>query len=137
VAAFELGDSFFESFAVGMIGARVVKATFGFAQLLVDVRGSLVDGQNDSASGWIGLLAHVNGVGGESHVISSEQFRRRQNLAGTKVPAAEHAGWAADEKREDSRLSPIIAVQLSRWIREGAAFFPQFIDVTRAERVSQ
>src|SRR5260370_25691469 len=49
-----------------MIGARVVQA-LGFSEFLLNVGRSLVDGEDDSAGGGIGLLPGVDGIGGKTH----------------------------------------------------------------------
>ncbi len=67
VAAFEFGESFFERLAVGMIGPRVVVALAVFAELFLDVGRGLINWRDDGASGGIGLLPDVNGVGGKTH----------------------------------------------------------------------
>jgi hypothetical protein len=74
-AAFEARHGALERLAIGMLGARVVEA-FVFAEGGLHVRGSLVDGRNDGAGGWIRLLSDVDGIGGETHG-SSLKFRRR------------------------------------------------------------
>src|SRR5258708_32501556 len=49
-----------------MIGARVVEALV-FSKFLLNVGRSLVDGEDDSAGGGIGLLPDVDGIGGKTH----------------------------------------------------------------------
>src|SRR5579863_4331117 len=66
LAAFKLGYSAFERFAVGMIGARVV-VTFVFAELGLHVCGSLVDRSDNGAGGGIRLLADVNSIRSKTH----------------------------------------------------------------------
>lgn len=61
-SAFELGDGAFESFAIGVVGARVV-VTFIVAEGFLDVRGRLIDRSDDGTGGGIGLLPYVNRVG--------------------------------------------------------------------------
>src|SRR5216684_2643349 len=64
--AFEFSDGALESFAIGMIGARVVVA-FVLAQFGLHVGGGLIDRRNDGAGGGIRLLPDVNRVGGKTH----------------------------------------------------------------------
>ncbi len=66
VAAFQLGNGAFESFAVRVIGARVI-VPFVLAQFLIDVRGGLIDRCDDGSGGGIGLLPDMNGVCSETH----------------------------------------------------------------------
>src|SRR4029077_14960662 len=66
LAAFQFGDGAFESFAIGMIGARVVVA-FVFAEFGLDIGRSLVDRRDDGAGSGIRFLSHMNRVGGETH----------------------------------------------------------------------
>src|SRR5690349_8207422 len=66
MAALELGQSFFQCFAVRMIGAGVVVA-FIFAELFLHISGGLVDWGDNGPGGRIRLLADVNGVCSETH----------------------------------------------------------------------
>src|SRR5258708_18264143 len=60
LAAFQFGERFFPSFAVGGIGTGVVEA-FIFAEFVLDVGGGLVDGRYDSSSSWIRLWSYLDG----------------------------------------------------------------------------
>ncbi len=66
LAAFQFSDGALESFAIRMIGSRVV-VTFVFAELGLDIGGSLVDRRDDGTGSGIRFLSHMNRVGGETH----------------------------------------------------------------------
>src|ERR1700730_16842113 len=66
VAIFKFGESALQCLAVRMVGARVIVALI-FPQLLVDVRGCLIDGRDDGSGGRIRFLSDVNSVSGEAH----------------------------------------------------------------------
>ena len=66
VTAFKLGESSLKGLAIGVIGASVVEA-FVFAELVLDIGRSLINGENDSASRGIGLLSDVDGICGKTH----------------------------------------------------------------------
>jgi len=69
VAAFQLGNGAFKSFAVRVISARVI-VPFVLAQFLIDVRGGLIDRCDDGSGGGIGLLPDMNGVVAKPIVLS-------------------------------------------------------------------
>ena len=66
-ATLEFGHGPLESFTIGMIGPGVVVAALRFAEFLVDVSGSLIDGRDHRACGRIGFLANVNRIRRKSH----------------------------------------------------------------------
>src|SRR5260370_7736228 len=66
-AAFEFRHGAFERLAVRVIGAPVVVA-FVFAQLLLHVCRSLLDGRDNRSGGWIRLLPDAYRLSGKSHV---------------------------------------------------------------------
>src|SRR4030095_7461284 len=65
-AAFESGHAEFEREARGILRPRVLVGV-GFAYLVLDVGGSLKDGDGDSAGGRIRFLSRMNRIGSETH----------------------------------------------------------------------
>src|SRR5260370_31639137 len=65
LATFEFGHRALERLAIGMFGPRVIKALV-FAELRLDVGGSLIDRRDDGAGGGIWFLSHMNRIGCET-----------------------------------------------------------------------
>ncbi len=64
-AAFEHRQIFFQASAGG-IGNAGVFVSFVLAEFLLDVGGGRIDGSRNRAGFWVGILAGVNGLGGET-----------------------------------------------------------------------
>jgi len=69
VAAFELGYSALERFAIGMICSRIV-ISFVLAELFVDVRGGLIDRRDNGSGGGIRFLPDMMALVAKPIVIS-------------------------------------------------------------------
>src|SRR5579863_7881943 len=65
-----------------MIGASVVVTLPVFAELFLNVGGSLVDRRDDGSSGGIGLLPDMNRIGGKTH---NDNLLCLTRLAGTSA----------------------------------------------------
>src|SRR5438105_105971 len=73
-AAFESRQINFQASAGGVRDASIF-VSFMFADFFLNVRGCRVNRNGDCAGGWVGLLAGMNGLGGEAKFFFSSHER--------------------------------------------------------------